>query len=99
MNTIKLNNTTFEVTSYNKSTYLSDQEIRSNATCSIKISDIADVNALMGVTITSLKIYHDETLIYNLADISAKLDNVNEYLNIDTVDVSLSLTFDMSSNS
>ena len=95
MNTIKFNNTTFEVFSYNKNTYFGGESINSNASCSIKVTDMATLNALTSVPITSLQIYYNETLIYDLQDISAKIDSISEYLNTERMEISVNLTFDM----
>ena len=93
MNKIILNNAEFEVVSYNRNTYLSDGTIRSNASANIK-ADIAEVNALLNTTITSLEITHDGTSIYHLTNLNAKMESMNEYLNGDTIDISINLTFD-----
>ena len=95
MNTIKFNNLVLEVESYNKNTYFQEDSITSNANCSVKISDITALNELAQDTITSIQIYHDETLIYDLQDISAKITGISEYLNGNIVSISLSLVFDI----
>ena len=95
MNTIKFNNTTFEVFSYNKNTYFGGESINSNASCSIKVTDMATLNALTSTTITSLQIYYNETLIYDLQDISARIDSIGEYLNTERMEINVNLTFDM----
>ena len=94
MNTIKFNNTEFQVESYNKNTYFSGNTMSSNASCNIVTNDIESLNTLALNTITALQIYHDETLIYNLQNIQAHIDNINEYLNGDTISISINLTFD-----
>ena len=93
MNTIKLNNTTFEIENYNRNTYFGGETINSTGSCSLTNADIADVNELGSTTITTLQIYHDNTLIYDLQDINAKIDSINEYLNGDRVSISVSFTF------
>jgi len=93
MTKIKFNNTEFEVESYNKNTYFGGETITSNANCNIKVSDMSTLNALAETTITSIQIYYENNLIYNLQDVSAKIDNIGEYLNTDRMNVSVNLTF------
>lgn len=94
MNVIKFNNVEFEVTSYNKNTYFSENTITSTANCQIILSDMSILNNLTDETITSLQILHDGNIIYNLSDISAHIDNISEYLNVDKMDINVSLRFD-----
>ena len=98
MNKIKFNNTEFEVETYNKSTYFGGETITSNANCNIVVTDANALNALVGITITSIQITHDDNLIYNLSNISARIDNINEYLNMDRMGTSLNIVFDQPSN-
>ena len=93
MNIIKFNNVEFEVTSYNKNTYFSENAITSTANCQIILSDMNVLNGLADETITSLQILHDGNIIYNLSDISAHIDNISEYLNVDKMDINVSLRF------
>ena len=93
MNVIKINNTEFGVINYNKVTYFGGETISSSASCTITVEDIADLNALAEVPITSIQIYHDEELIYNLQNITARFDNINEWLNEDHMDISVNIIF------
>lgn len=96
MNTIKFNNTEFELDSYNKNTYFSmDGNINSNASCNISTSNITALNALAESSITSLQIFHNEELIYDLQNIDAHIDNINEYLNNDRMSISINMTFNI----
>lgn len=96
MNTIKFNNTEFELDSYNKNTYFSmDGNINSNASCNISTSNITELNALAESSITSLQIFHNEELIYDLQNIDAHIDNINEYLNNDRMSISINMTFNI----
>ena len=94
MNTIKFNNTEFQIESYSKNTYLNGEQINSSANCSIIVNDIAVLNALMQDTITSIQIKYNDNVIYTLQNISAHIDNINEYLNVDRMNISVNLTFD-----
>ena len=94
MNTIKFNNTEFQVESYSKSTYLSDGHVASNANCSVIVDDITVLNALMQDTITSIQIKYNDDVIYNLQNINAHIDNISEYLNTNRMNVNVNLIFD-----
>jgi len=98
MNTIKFNNTSFEVESYNKNTYFTGESVSSNASCTIKTNDMTTVNALAEDPITSITITHDEEVIYTLTNINAKIDSINEYLSGDRMNVNINLTFNMGAN-
>ncbi len=94
MNTIKFNNTVFEVESYNKNTYFNEDSISSNGSCQIITNNIIELNELAQETITTIQIYHNETLIYDLQNIECKINSVSEYLNGDRVSIGLSFIFD-----
>ena len=93
MNKIKLNNTEFEIENYNKNTYFNDGNITSNANCTIIVSDMATLNALASDPITSIQIYHDDNLIYNLANIDAEIENITEWLNFDKMSIGINIKF------
>lgn len=93
MNIIKFNNVEFEVIGYNKNTYFSDDIITSSASCQIIVTDMDVLNNLANTAITSLQILHDGNIIYNLSDISAHIENISEYLNVDKMDISVGLRF------
>lgn len=93
MNIIKFNNVEFEVIGYNKNTYFSDDTITSSASCQIIVADMDVLNNLANTAITSLQILHDGNIIYNLSDITAHIDNISEYLNVDKMDISVVLRF------
>lgn len=92
MNTIKFNDAEFEVESYSKSTYFNN-ELSSSASCSIITNDLDALNALAMAPITSLQILHEGEVIYNLHDINAKIDNINEYLNGNRMNINVNLNF------
>ena len=93
MNIIKLNNSEFEVESYNKSTYFTGENISSTASLVIYAADITALNAEFQQPITSIEIYHDGNKIYDLEEISGHVDNMTEYLNGDRMNVSLTISF------
>ena len=94
MNIIKLNDLEMQVEGYNKNTYLNENKIISNATCTINTNNINALHELMSDSIQTIQIYHDDTLIYNLENLNAHITNINEYLNIDHIGVSLGISFD-----
>lgn len=94
MNIIKFNDVEFEVISYNKNTFFNGSTVTSTANCQVILTDVSVLNDLADGTITSLQILHDGNIIYNLSDISARIENISEYLNVDRMDVNVSLRFD-----
>jgi hypothetical protein len=95
MTTIILNNTEFELVSFNRNTSFYENNISSTANCDIRVSNSAALQALINTTITTLQIKYGNEVIYNLTDISAKINTMNEYLNTDHISTSLGLTFDL----
>ena len=93
MNKIKFNNIELEVESYSKNTYFSDGVISSSATCQVILPDFALIDTLMEEDITSIQIYYNDTLIYNLSNINARMNNINEYLNVERMVVNMNLVF------
>ena len=98
MNTIKFNNHTYEVLSFNKNTYFNTDSVTSTASCSIKTADATSLNTLASELIETLQIYHDEELIYNLSGISGKLTSIDEYLSDDRININLNLNFSQTVN-
>ena len=95
MNTIKLNNTVFELEGYSKTTPFEEGNIFSNGQCDIKNVNIDNAYTLAEEPITLVQIYHDNNLIYNLQDISAHINSISEGFNGERISVSLNLTFDI----
>lgn len=93
MNTIKFNDLELEVESYNKNTYFNDGNITSTGYCTVITNDIASLNELMGEIITSIEIKHNDNSIYNLANLNAHIDTINESLSGDRIVVNLNITF------
>lgn len=99
MNTIKFNNLTLQVESYNKNTYFDGATVNSTASCSVVTSDLTALNELAEGTITTIQIYHDDTLIYDLQDINCRITNISEYLSEARMNITINLVFDYSTNS
>lgn len=93
MNKIKLNNLELEVESYNKNTYFNGATITSSANTSVRTNNMTALNELALTDITSIQIYANQELIYDLQNITAHIDNINEYLNGERMNVSLNLSF------
>ena len=96
MNTIKLNNVEFAVESYNKNTTFSGETVSSNGYISFApIDNIDALNTLSQSAITSIQILHDEKVIYDLQNINAHVDSMNEYLSGDRMTIGVNLTFNI----
>ena len=95
MNIIKFNNTEFELESYNRNTYFNGETISSSAGCGIIAANITEIDALAESTITSLQIYHDNELIYDLQNIDAHVSSVSEYLNTDRINITINIEFNI----
>lgn len=93
MNYIKFNDLTCQVVSFNKYTNFDENGMSGSCNCQIITDDITALQALGLETITSLQIIHDEDIIYNLQNISAKMTSINEYLADNHIDINLTLTF------
>lgn len=93
MNTIKFNNHTYEVLSFNKNTYFNEGQINSSANCQIKTTNVTSLYVLADETIETLQIYHDNELIYDLSNLSGKLSSIDEYLAEDRVNITLNCSF------
>ena len=94
MNVIKINNYECEVMSYNKSTGLSDNTIVSTAYCEFINTNEINFDDKIFEPITSIQIYHDNNLIYNLSDITAHIESVNEYFNGERMVTNINMRFD-----
>ena len=88
MNVIKLNNTEFPVTSYNKSTNFYEGSITSTAYMAI-------LNALAEAPVTSIEIYHENTKIYDTGEVNAHIDNITESMGDDQMFVTVNMTFNI----
>ena len=93
MNVIKFNNTEFVVESYNKTTSFFNDKMNSNASCTIVVDDIADLNALAQDEIDTIQITHDGTMIYNLQNADGHINTMVEYLSNDRMRANVNLVF------
>jgi hypothetical protein len=93
MNTIKLNTLEFPITSFNRNTYFTGESMNSNASFEGTDVDITALSALGLTEITTVQIYHNEELIYDLQNIHGKIDNFSEYLREDKIAMSINMSF------
>ena len=92
MTIIKFNNTTFEVTSFNKSTYFNGNLV-SAATCELEGTNVDALEPFLTTPITTLQIYYNDALIYDLQNITARIDAINEVLEVNHMGISVNITF------
>lgn len=95
MTTIKFNDNAWEVASYSKNTYFNGETITSNASCGLKVTNTNELQAMAPEPITTIKILKDDTVIYDLEDIDARIENINEYLDTDHMSVTVNLIFNI----
>lgn len=94
MNTIVFNNeATFGVESFNKNTSFEGSSMTSTGYASLNTSELDDLTEVAQGTITSIKILHDEEVIYNSTNLSAKITSINEYLSGDRMNVNININF------
>lgn len=95
MNTILFNNEAlYRVDSFNKTTNFSSESVSSSGYISLRmLADSPDLNTLAEDTITSIKILHDEDIIYNSQNLNGHITSISEFLNGDRVDITINLVF------
>ena len=98
MNTIKLNNDTYEVLNFSKNTQFNADGIFSNASCSIKTSDISTLYTYADTGVQTIQIYHDSNLIYNLENVNGHLQSIDEYLMDDHMNINVNIILDFNVN-
>lgn len=93
MNTIKLNNTTCEVISFNKSTTFNNGQISGSGNASIRTDDISALQELGLTEIETIQIFHDEERIYNLTNAGGRITSIDEYLTEDSMNINVNFSF------
>lgn len=93
MNTIKLNNTTCEVISFNKNTTFNNGQILGSGNASIRTDDISTLQELGLTEIETIQIFHDEERIYNLTNAGGRITSIDEYLTEDSMNINVSFSF------
>lgn len=92
---IVLNNEEFEISAFNRNTYISDGNVISRAyvTLANTANAVSDVHALAAATITSLLIKNEEETIYNAGTINAHISSIDESLVGTAINVGLNIEF------
>lgn len=93
MNTIKLNDVTCEVLSFNKNTSFNNGEIYGSGSASISTDNISALQELGLTTIDTIQIFHDEERIYNLTNAGGRITSIDEYLSESTMNINVSFSF------
>ena len=94
MNTIIFNGTaTFGVENFNKNTSFEGETVISSGYANLIVADMDDLTAVAQDTITSIQIKHDNDVIYNSSNLTARISVINEYLNMDRMSVSVNFNF------
>lgn len=93
MNTIKFNDYQCGLISFSKYTNFDENGMVGTGTCQISTSDLTGLQEVGLNGINSIQITHDEEVIYNLTDINAHISYINESLNEDHIDITLSINF------
>lgn len=80
MSTIIINDTEFEFENYNRNTTYTDKGIVSDAYISTikNTNTLNDIQTLAQEQITSIKIKRDGEIIYELADLNAMIQSIDE---------------------
>lgn len=101
MNTVIFNNDTehaLELNSYNRNTTFNDEQINSTAYITLRAnsSTMEYLSSFTQTNITSIILTHDNDIVYQLNNISARITSIDEYLNNDYVQMNINFIFDMS---
>ena len=90
---IKLNNYECEINSYNRNTSIMEDNISSNANITVINGEAEELNALLGTDIESIEITIDEDKIYDLKNLNAEINTINEYLSGDSMIYNIGIIF------
>lgn len=95
MTKLILNDKEFEVISFNRSTYLNDNELVSNASALLVSTEecITNIHSIFDTHITTIKIKKDNEIIYNAGTIDASITVINESLMGEEVNISINIDF------
>lgn len=92
---IILNNEEFEISAFNRNTYISDGNIISRAY--VTLADTAnltsDVHSLASIRLTSLIIKNGEDIIYDAGTINAHIASIDESLVGTAINIGLNIEF------
>ena len=93
MNYIKFNDLQCQVISFIKYTNFDENGMTGSCNCQVLTDNVTGLQELGLNPITSLQILHEDEVIYNLQNISAKVTSINEYLADNHIDINLTITF------
>ena len=95
MITLTLNNTTFNLNSFSRTTYFDGETITSNGYVNVanEGTAIADLHDLAEEDITSFIIKKDNTTIYDTGTINAHFSSIEESLNNDDIYIGANIKF------
>ena len=94
MNKIYLDDNEYNVTGFSRYTQMNGDQINSYA--DVQFADVTDysaLSALVGQTITSIRIKSNDITIYNLNNILAKVSRINENMYNDKMNISAQILF------
>lgn len=93
MNTIVFNNeVTCQLESFNKTTSFENDTMNSSGYAAISTTDV-DALIPIAQNITSIKILHDNEVVYTSENLNAKISIINEYFNNDRMDTNINFIF------
>lgn len=87
------NNIEFKISSYNKTTYITNNALASNGSCTILVDNSDNLDDLCNIEINSIEIYSDDEKIYELNNLKARITNYIEQLNEDRIDRIINILF------
>ena len=95
MNTIVFNDTlSLTVNSYNKSANFNGTEINQSGYTNVVTDSTDALYALAETGISSIKILHDETQIYESTNLVGHITSISEYLNGDRMSIDINFSFE-----
>lgn len=93
MTQIKLNDYVCEIDSYNRNTTISGGVLSSNGYINLVNGNASELNELLGTPVTDIEITVDNEKIYELHDIDAEINSMNEYLSGNRMAYNLNIVF------
>ena len=91
MITIKFNEVEGTLLSFNKNTYFSEGTMSGNLNCEVENINMNALQSLGDTPITSMSIKSDDTIIYNIDVMYARLNTINEYLVDNRIRITLNI--------
>ena len=96
MNTIQFNNSTpIQVSDFSNGVFFRNNTIEHSGTCTVIADSMNSLISLGEEPLTSIKIYNDNTLIYNLENITGRIVSITEVLDDTHVSVLIAFSIDL----